>query len=155
MVGENRCCLTEDGVAQELHRLVEEGFLLPQQAQCVLPEKICALFRSELGKRILSAPEKVREFKFSLLTEGENYDPALAGEQLLLQGVTDCCLLEPDGLCVIDFKTDRVAPGGEGFRAEHYRGQLEAYSDALSKIFDRPVKEKLLYFFATDTAFPL
>ena len=149
------CCQTEEGVAQELRRLVEEGFLLPQQAECVQPEKICALFRSELGKRILCAPEKVREFKFSLLTEGENYDPALSGEQLLLQGVTDCCLLEPDGLCVIDFKTDRVTPGGEAFRAEHYRGQLEAYSDALSKIFDRPVKEKLLYFFATDTAFLL
>ena len=149
------CCLTEEGVAQELHRLVKDGFLLPQQAECVPPEGICTLFRSPLGRRILNAPELVREFKFSLLTEGANYDPALVGEQFLLQGVTDCCLLEQDGLCVIDFKTDRVMPGQEASRAEHYRGQLEAYSDALSRIFDRPVKEKILYFFATNRAFSL
>lgn len=144
------CCLTEEGVAQELRRLVKEDFLLPQQAECVSPERICTLFRSELGKRILNAPEVVREFKFSLFTEGENYDPALTGERLLLQGVTDCCLLEPDGLCVIDFKTDRIPSGTESLRAEHYRGQLEAYSDALSKIFCLPVKEKILYFFDTN-----
>ncbi len=148
-------CLTEVGVEDELRRLVTDGFLLPQQAECIPPEKICLLFRSELGRRILNAPELVREFKFSLLTQGENYDPALIGEHFLLQGVTDCCLLEPDGLCVIDFKTDRIAPGTEALRAEHYRGQLEAYSEALSKIFDRPVKEKLLYFFSTNQAFPL
>ncbi len=148
-------CTEEAAIRAELSRLVEEGFLLPQQAECVAPEKLLALFRSDLGKRILSAPEVIREFKFSLLTDGGEYDPALAGEQIMLQGVTDCCLKELDGLCVIDFKTDRIHPGTEADRANHYRGQLEAYSNALSQIFDFPIKEKILYFFATDTAFYL
>lgn len=146
------CCTGLEGVQQELQRLVEAGFLLPQQAQCVPPEKILALFSSPLGIRILRAPEAVREFKFSLLVDGGEYDAALSGERIMLQGVTDCCLLEADGLCVIDFKTDRVQPGRESERAEHYRGQLEAYAAALSRIFERPVKEKILWFFATDTA---
>lgn len=145
-------CLTQQGVAAELARLTEEGFLLAGQVQCVRPEKITALFSSELGRRILRAPEVVREFKFSILVDAGQQDPALAGEKLMLQGVTDCCLLEDDGLCVIDFKTDRVVPGEERARAEHYRGQLAAYSEALSRIFLRPVKERCLYFFATDTA---
>ena len=149
------CCCAEATVVQELRRLVDEGFLLEAQAACVPPAKITALFRSELGKRILSAENVVREFKFSLLMEGEAYALALAGEKIMLQGVVDCCLLEPDGLCVIDFKTDRVAPGQEAVRAEHYRGQLEAYSLALSRIFGKQVKEKHLYFFATDTAVKL
>ncbi len=148
-------CTDEAAVREELSRLVAEGFLLPQQAQCVPPEKLMALFRSELGKRILSAPEVIREFIFSLLTDGGEYDPELRGERIMLQGVTDCCLREPDGLCVIDFKTDRIRPGAEADRAAHYRGQLEAYSSALSQIFACPVKEKILYFFATDTAFYL
>ena len=146
------CCKTVEGVAGELQRLADEGFLLPEQAASVPPEKITALFSSDLGRRILEAPELVREFKFSILADGIILDPALAGEKIMLQGVTDCCLLEPDGLCVVDYKTDRVSPGGEKDRAEYYRGQLEAYAEALSRIFDRPVKEKILYFFATDTA---
>ena len=145
-------CGSAGEIGQELRRLVEEGFLTAQQAEAVAPEKILALFASELGKRIQNAPEMVREFKFSILADASIYDPALAGEQVLLQGVTDCCLLEEDGLCVIDFKTDRVRPGQERERAEYYRGQLDAYSLALSRIFERPVKEKCLYFFATDTA---
>ncbi len=148
-------CLKEQDVAQELHRLVAEGFLLEEQAACVEPGKILTLFRSALGQRILNAPEVVREFKFSLLTDASDYFPALAGEKIMLQGVTDCCLLENDGLVVIDFKTDRLEKGNEAAKAETYRGQLEAYSSALSKIFERPIKEKILYFFATDTAFHL
>ena len=31
-------------------------------------------------------------------------------------------------------------------RAEEYRGQLSAYRRALERIFDRPVKETVLYF---------
>ncbi len=148
-------CTDEAAVADELERLVSEGFLLPEQADCVLPGKIMALFRSALGRRIMAAPEVIREFKFSILADGAILEPALSGERIMLQGVTDCCLLEPDGLCVIDYKTDRVSPGGERERAEFYRGQLNAYADALSRIFERPVKEKILYFFATDTAVTL
>ncbi len=148
-------CETAQGVEEELKRLVDEGFLSQAQAACVPPEKITALFSSPFGRRILTAPELVREFKFSIMADGKLLNGALTGEQILLQGVTDCCLLEPDGLCVIDYKTDRVRPGEEAERAEYYRGQLNAYSDALSRIFDKPVKEKFLYFFATDTAFLL
>ena len=93
-----------------------------------------------------------REFKFSVLVDAGNYFPEAAGEQVLLQGVTDCCLIDPDGVTVLDFKTDRVRPGGEAARAEHYRGQLAGYAAALSRIFGRPVREQILYFFATGTA---
>ena len=33
-------------------------------------------------------------------------------------------------------------------RAEAYRGQLQAYSDALSRIMEKPVTRRVLYFFA-------
>ena len=148
-------CTDRDGVAQELARLVEQGFLLPEQAACVEPEKLVTLFRGPLGREILQAPQVVREFKFSLLVDAALYDPALADEELMLQGVTDCCLVKPDGLWVIDFKTDAVRPGQEDRTAQRYRGQLEAYSQALARIFQRPVQRKLLYFFATDCIFEL
>ena len=119
----------------------------------MVPEKILRFFDSELGKRVLACKNTVREFKFSVLEDGALLSPDLRGEKLLLQGVTDCCLLEEDGLTILDFKSDRVAAGEEAQKAEYYRGQLDAYSCALSRIFRMPVKERILYFFATDTAF--
>ena len=35
---------------------------------------------------------------------------------------------------------------------EYYRGQLEGYASALQRILQKPVREKILYFFETDTA---
>ena len=56
---------------------------------------------------------------------------------------------------ILDFKSDRLRPGAECERAEYYRGQLDAYSRALSRIFELPVSERIVYFFATDTAVSL
>ncbi|MEA4965019.1 MAG: helicase-exonuclease AddAB subunit AddA [Oscillospiraceae bacterium] len=148
-------CETRDGLLAELRRLREEEFLTEAQAAAVDQEAILAFFHVSLGQRILHAEEVRREFKFSVLVDAGLVSPDAAGEKILLQGVTDCCLLEEDGVTVIDFKTDRVSPGSEAARAEHYRGQLEGYSAALSRIFARPVREKILYFFQTGTAISL
>ena len=146
-------CGTEAGVTAELQRLREKRFLTEQQLEAVSAAQLLRFFRSKLGQRLTDPKtEVVREFKFSLLDDGAVYDEALTGEQVLLQGVTDCCILETDGLIILDFKSDAIRSGEETARGEHYRGQLEAYSRALARIFGRPVKERILYFFATDTA---
>ena len=66
---------------------------------------------------------------------------------MLLQGVVDCAILEEDGITVLDFKTDRVTKETVASTANRYRPQLETYAEALSRIYERPVKEKYLYFF--------
>ena len=148
-------CADESGLRSELERLGRQKFLTPQQLEAVDPERLRRFFASPLGLRVLQAPQVVREFKFSVLDDGAYYDPELAGEEILLQGVTDCCLVELDGLVILDFKSDRLRPGAERERAEYYRGQLDAYSRALSRIFELPVSERIVYFFATDTAVSL
>ena len=117
------------------------------------PERLAAFFASPLGKEMMEARECRREFKFSLLVPARDYYPeAEEGEEVLLQGVVDAWFDNGDGVTVVDFKSDRIAPGGEKARAEEYRPQLEAYSRALSAILDRPVRRKVLWFFATGTA---
>ena len=128
------------------------SFLTEQQREAVAEDKILAFFRSDVGKRVLSAKQVIREYKFSVLEDGSILDPALAGEKILLQGVTDCCLIENGALTILDFKSDHVLPGQETERAAYYRGQLDAYARALSRVLDLPVKERILYFFSTDTA---
>ena len=57
------------------------------------------------------------------------------GEEILLQGVVDCCFETAAGLTVVDFKTDRVrTPEEIAERTQHYRPQLEAYSRALERV---------------------
>ena len=148
-------CTDTEAIYAELERLVSEGFITRKQADVVPPDKILRFFRSPLGQRVLSADRVIREFKFSILEDAGKYDPELKGEKYLLQGVTDCCFVENGFLNILDFKSDRITKEGEQDRAEYYRGQLDAYADALSKIFKLPVRDKILYFFATDSAYPL
>lgn len=145
-------CTDTESIRKELDRLVEMRFLTAQQREAVPEEKILNFFASETGKRVLSAERVIREYKFSVLEDGSLLDPALAGEKLLLQGVTDCCIVENGEMTILDFKSDHIQPGQEAERAAYYRSQLDAYSIALSKVLDLPVKERILYFFSTDCA---
>jgi len=140
-------CGSVDDVNAELLRLKEKGFLTEEQVLLVDAVKIARFFTSEIGEKLRSGIPHLREFKFSILDRGEHYGDGLEGEQVLLQGVVDCALLEPDGIIIVDFKTDYVTETTITYRAEHYRPQLEAYSEALSRIYELPVKRKLLYFF--------
>jgi ATP-dependent helicase/nuclease subunit A len=144
-------CTTESGVRQEIDRLVDREFITQQQANAVQPQTITAFFASELGQRVLMASQLVREFKFSMLVPATDYYPDGTGE-ILLQGVVDCCLVEDDGLTILDFKTDAVTADTVQEKAAYYRGQLDAYAAALERIFEKPVKERVLYFFRTNTA---
>ena len=138
-------CTTPEGVRAELARLTDERFLTPAQAQSVNESQILELFAGTFGRRILSA-ETVREFKFSILTDAGEYVPDAAGEQIMLQGVVDCFWREAEGLVIVDFKTDRIH-GNLHRRAADYTPQLNAYAQALSRIYAMPVKAKYLYFF--------
>ena len=98
---------------------------------------------------MLHAERREREFKFSLLCDAGELFPDAADEQVLLQGVVDCCIEEDGALTVIDYKTDAVRTEAEiAARADYYAGQLRAYAAALRRIFGKPVKECVLYFLA-------
>lgn len=142
-------CTSLEGVRQELERLQQERFLNKLQYEAVDAETIFGFFRSELGQQTMQADRLVREFKFSLFVDGGDFSPDAVGEKILLQGVTDCCAFYPDGMTVIDFKTDRISAGAEEKAAQYYIGQMKTYAMALSRIFNRPVKRCVLYFFST------
>ncbi len=145
-----------EAVSEELDRLTQAGFLTKLQRQAVEPERLSAFLTSPLGRAMAAAGEKCRrEFKFSVLDSALNYFPGGTGEEVLLQGVIDAWFQEGDSITVVDFKSDRIRPGGERERAEEYRPQLNAYSLALSAILGRPVNRQVLWFFATDTAIDL
>jgi len=143
-------------IEAEVERLRQRRVLSDAEAEAVDAGAIEKLFTSPLGRRMLAAPEREREFKFSLLCDASEFFGRAAGEQILLQGVVDCCLLEADGLVIIDYKTDAVRSDSEiAARSRWYAGQLRAYARAMSRIFGRPVKECVLYFLTPGRAVSL
>jgi len=52
----------------------------------------------------------------------------------------------PDGLLVIDFKTDAVTAEEAPQRAEFYRQRLDLYSRAAAEILNSQILNKWLYF---------
>ncbi len=147
-------CRDPESAAAEVARLREKRFLRPEQAAAVDPRRLSDWYASPLGRRVLAAEGVHREFKFSLLAPASLLDPAGQGE-MLLQGVVDCWLEEPEGITVIDYKTDRVSRSGQAARAAEYAPQLRAYAWALERITGKRVNAAYLYFFSTGEAIRL
>ena len=145
-------CADHEGVREEIARLLGNKTLLPEQAGAIDPEKILRFFASPPGLALMASGRVMREFKFSVLAPGDRFGglPEGSGEQVLLQGVVDCCYEEDGKLTVIDFKTDYVNSNTIHERALSYLPQIEAYAWALQSMTGRPVGSKILYFFAMD-----
>ncbi len=151
-------CTQVAGVRQELGRLRERNFLSDKQLAAIDPIKIAAFFGSPLGENVLTAEKLYREFKFSLLVRPEDFYDGLVNsgigqdDEILLQGVVDCCYERNGRLHIIDFKTDDVTPETIEAKRLLYTGQIRAYGRALERIIQKPVERLILYFFATGDA---
>ena len=140
-------CGSVEDVDMEISRLVESGFLSEEQGAMVSREDIAAFFQSDLGRRLRNGAEHLREFKFSILDDASKYENPAEGEQVLLQGVVDCAIVDSDGITIIDFKTDKVTEETVAAVTEGYKLQVHTYGEALSRIYEKPIKAMKLWFF--------
>ena len=134
-------------ISREIQRLAEEKFLTQEQADLINCETLARFFATPIGQKLRTGTPYLREFKFSILEDAGAFGPELEGEQILLQGVVDCALLEPEGITVLDFKTDGVTEESLAHAVEKYRPQVQTYGRALSRIYEMPVIHQYLYFF--------
>ena len=143
-------CTDSAAVEKEITRIVAENYITKEQGELVDCSKIARFFESDIGRKLQKGENVLREFKFSILDDAQKYGPGLEGEQVLLQGVVDCALVEEDGITIIDFKTDRVTEETIADVAMGYCAQVDTYADAMSRIYSLPIKTKMLYFFQLD-----
>lgn len=144
-----RSCNDVNGVCNELQRLVQAGYITSEDMKRISPEIIADFFTTSIGQQLMSAGNVLREFKFSVLDDAEKYYPGTENEQILLQGVVDCAIIEDDGITVLDFKSDNVNNDNLSDKAEQYRLQISVYAQALERIYQKPIKGAFLYFFKT------
>lgn len=140
---------TPDGIAAQVQALAARGLLTAREAQAVNTASLLQLMRTPLGAALAAAEAAGtlrREFRFSLLCPAETFFPGAGEEQVLLQGVVDAWFETPDGLVIVDYKTDRIRPDAVPERTAYYAAQLRAYAGAMARITGRPVCRRTLYF---------
>lgn len=144
------CCHDIESIRVDLKRLVSAGLITEQQASIVDIEKINRFFQTELGQRLRSGGEVLREFKFSILEKAQNYYKDVHDDAILLQGVIDCALIEEDQIIVLDFKTDYINQTNIQEKIAQYSAQVHTYAKALSRIYKKPVSAAYIYFFSSE-----
>ena len=139
-----------DSIEEEISRLYEWQFISEREAESVNRNALKAFFTSNVFGRIKAAKAVEREMRFLTEIPAGEIDPSLskeaAQEGIMVQGAVDLCFEEEDGIVILDFKTDRIKKPEELKNA--YREQLAIYALACEKIWERPVKEMILYSFS-------
>ena len=64
----------------------------------------------------------------------------------------DCFFFEDDEIVLLDYKTDKCSKSNAEKHAEKYRIQAELYAKGLEMIYNKRVKEKIIYFMKPRTA---
>ena len=146
-------------IEQTRDRLVKEDAIPEAVAQGIDTTALMAFFESELGRIVCDKRNRVwQEWPFtSAQPVRESSDSAgprseASDEIIVVQGVIDLLVQTPEGLLVIDFKTDRVSGDEVAERADVYRGQLDLYARAAAAIRRQSVRDKWLYFLAVRQA---
>lgn len=138
-----------ENLTAAVQQLRQEGRLTDEMAECIRPKDILRFLGCRSGKRMADAARNGKLHKeqpFVLSVDAsEIYPEDCSGEKILVQGIIDVYFEEPDGLVVLDYKTDKVRTGNE--LKEKYHAQLDYYAQALEQLTEKPVKEKIIYSF--------
>lgn len=142
-------------IERQIQALLERGVLGETQRELVSVEQIAGFVDSPPGRRLLqlAGSDRIwRELPFTVALPCRELYPRLDAEQageesIILQGIIDCLLDEPDGLVIIDYKSDYLTAGQAAEFVRRHSAQLQLYARAVSEITGRPVKEKILYSF--------
>lgn len=139
----------EKKLTEAMVRYQKEGKLTREMADCIRPGDILRFLESSAGKRMTAcakAGNLMKEQPFVLGVDArEIYPDEQEGELILVQGIIDVYFEEPDGLVVLDYKTDKIYCAEE--LVEKYHAQLDYYAKALEQMTQKKVKEKILYSF--------
>lgn len=123
--------------------------LTEEYAQAVSLPKIRHFLEQELAYRMWRAFEHgllYREQPFVLGIDAKRLDQDLPeGEKVLIQGIIDVFFIENGEIVLLDYKTDVI----DSLQAlwNRYSVQIQYYEEALTKLMQLPVKERILYSF--------
>ncbi|WP_432718533.1 helicase-exonuclease AddAB subunit AddA [Pectinatus frisingensis] len=137
--------LSKSGIKMQLNQMARTEIIAPENIPQVNQLSIYNFIYSKLGQRMLISNKIRREMQFSRMLDAVRfYNTSPTGSKIFIQGVVDLLFDEPDGLVLIDYKTDNCNPAEA---KDKYNIQINLYSEAVQSILNKPVKEKYLYLF--------
>jgi ATP-dependent helicase/nuclease subunit A len=153
--------VTKEAIEKVIDKLLADDAITEAVAEHIDTKSIITFFQRDLGRLVLDSENTVcREWPFTFAMPASEWK--LEGldkpqhdklntqhaiqDTIIVQGIIDMLVLTPDGLVVIDFKTDRINAEKVSERAELYRRQLELYGRAASAILKSKIIGKWLYF---------
>lgn len=146
-------------IQKQIRMLIDSRKMSPEEAQCIRIADILAFVDSKLGQRMKTAAEQnalYREQPFVIAQKMNQIEAAWDGEEtVLVQGIIDAYFIEDDEIVLVDYKTDKVSPGGEQDLIDLYHIQLEDYAAALERMLQKKVKETYIYSFTLRKMIPL
>ncbi len=147
-----------EDVRQVIEMLKKLGAITEHVAALINIEQVLSFFDTEPGRLLFAEGVKVyREYPFTIGLSpkdcGFTADGQDMGEDIIVQGIIDLLLITPEGMVVVDFKTDNITAAAIDARADIYKRQLRLYSYAVSRILKRSVAAQWLYFLKPMTAY--
>jgi ATP-dependent helicase/nuclease subunit A len=143
------------GLEAEARRLVTARILAEPEFEALDFDALTAFWNSDIGRRIRAEPARVqRELAFTASLSANDLEGlgliAATGlsrdEFVVVQGIADLVVIQPEEIWLLDYKTDQVEPDRLNERIKAYTPQLAVYALALSRIYRRPVTRRWLHF---------
>ncbi len=144
-------------IENQLANFITKEFLTEEQAKTVKINNVFEFFKSQLGQRLIVSQKVSREVPFFMEISSTRVYKKLEeskykDETIILQGIIDCYFEEPQGLILLDYKTDFVTDDNLDQIKEKYKVQLNYYTEALEKMTGKKVVEKYLYLLSAQKA---
>ncbi len=128
----------------EIINVRDAGYITDEQANAISADNISEFTKSSIFSRIMKADKILREYQFTVYIDASDVsEEYTCNDKVVLQGAIDCLIFEPDGITVLDYKTDKE----QDIKAlgRRYEKQLVLYKKAAEQLFDMPVKNCVIY----------
>ena len=138
-----------DTLRKQLKEMIEENKIGEDISKLVFLPSLEKFLRTDLVKRMQNAAKQGKLWREKPFVMGKAAKDVLeessSEEMILIQGIVDVFFEEPDGIVLLDYKTDRVKTKKE--LSDRYIMQLKLYQEAIEKAVGKKVKERILYSF--------
>ena len=153
--------MNEAQVREFVAGLPAAGFMTESEAEAVDCRKVAAFLASDIGSRLCGAQWVRRECPFTMrksraeiaaMAASDEIKEEIMGslaENVLIQGIIDCCFRDEKGIVVVDYKTDWVNRENKETELdrlkEEYKRQLELYSEVIERSLGEKPESVILF----------
>lgn len=148
-----------DEIRRQLNRMTEAGILTEAEktALTAFEDDLLNFIQSELAAGMMLAasqaePQLHQEMPFTLVLPAAqvyNDSPGLdPDDKVLVQGIIDCWFMQPDGITLVDYKSDRLTTDPDLCHDEleqRYSLQMNFYAQAIEAATGEKVVRRLIW----------